>query len=290
MKKLIPVLVSLVALLVCSRTVALAGNKSDRQKPQWVVRSLPASKSGTYVFVRGHGEERSLQAARQMAFVSMSQCLESEHGLVVNTNVHIAERMSQTRSSTSSSMDQEITLDVTEKGHRISMVCREIDEYWIERKGKYEVDVLYTVADRNVYGGSYDDTIVVTAKYGAAGLMSVVPGAGQIYKGSVVKGSLIIAGEVAAVGGIVLCENTRASYIKKMHEQPKYASQYNSLADSWRTGRNVSIGVAGAIYVYNLIDALVSTGAKRVVVKNNNLKVAPYADAKCVGVGLSFKF
>ena len=290
MKKLVSVLVSLVALLMCYGAAAFAGEKSDRLKPRWITHVLPASKSGTYMFVRGHGEGRSLQAARQMAFVSMSQCLESEHGLTVNTSVHISERMSQSQSSTSSSMEQEITLDVTEKGHKISMVCREIDEYWVERKGKYEVDVLYTVADRNVYGGSYDDTIIVTSKYGAAGLMSVVPGAGQIYKGSIVKGSLIIAGEVAAIGGIVLCENTRASYIKKMHEQPKYASQYNSLADSWRTGRNVSIGVAGAVYVYNLIDALVSTGAKRVVVKGNNLKVVPYADANCVGVGLSFKF
>ncbi len=290
MKKLVSMLVSLVALLMCCGAAAFAGEKSDRLKPRWITHVLPASKSGTYMFVRGHGEGRSLQAARQMAFVSMSQCLESERGLVVNTNVHITERMSQSQSSTSSSMDQEITLDVTEKGHKISMVCREIDEYWVERKGKYEVDVLYTVANRNVYGGSYDDTIIVTSKYGAAGLMSVVPGAGQIYKGSVVKGSLIIAGEIVAIGGIVLCENTRASYIKKMYEQPKYASQYNSMADSWRTGRNVSIGVAGAVYVYNLIDALVSTGAKRVVVKGNNLKVVPYADANCVGVGLSFKF
>lgn len=289
MKKLIRLLLSLVTLAICCQTAALAGNKSDRLKPRWITHALPESKSGTYIFVRGHGEGSSLQAARQMAFVSMAQCLETEHGLVVNTDVQISERLSQTQSSTSSTVEQEITLNVTEKGHRISMVCREIDEYWVEKKGRYEADVLYTVSDRNVYGGSYDDDIVVTARYGAAGLMSVVPGAGQIYKGSIAKGTLIMVGEVAAIGGVILCENTRASYVKKMLEQPKHAFEYNSLADTWRTGRNVSIGVAGAIYVYNLIDALVSTGAKRVVVKNN-IKVVPYADARSVGVGLTMKF
>ena len=204
----------LVALLCCP-TNSFAGNKSDRLKPKWVTHTLPEGKSGTYIFVRGHGEGATLAGAKQQAFVSMSQMLEVERGLTVNTSVQIRERLSQTQTSINTDYQQEIVLDVTEKGHQLKIVCREIDEYWVHSKGKYVVDVLYTVADKNIYGGSYDDKILVTSKYGAAGLLSVIPSLGQFHKGSVAKGCFILGGEILAAGGIILCENTRASYVKK---------------------------------------------------------------------------
>lgn len=292
MKKLIRVLLGLATLSICCQTAALAGNKSDRLKPKWVTQVLPESESGTYIFVRSHGQGISLAGAKQQAFVSMSQKLEIERGLTVNTSIWARERIFQNQSSTSSEYKQEITLDVTENGHKLKIVCREIDDYLEVSKGIYEVDILYTIANTNIYGGSYDDKITVTAKYPCAGFLSIIPSVGQFYKGSVAKGSLILAGEVAAAAGIVICENTRASYIKKMQEQPKHAAEYNSLADSWETGRNICIGAAAAVYVYNLIDAFVATGAKRVIVKKGNASLAalPYVDGKSVGMGFALKF
>lgn len=270
---------------------ANAVKRSDNIKPKWLTQAIPESQSNSYVFVKSHGEGSSLVEAKQMAFVAMTRKLEIERGLTVNAHLHAEENMRQTQSESETEYKQEITLDVTENGRKLEIVCREIDDYWVERDGEYWVDVLYAVVDKNSYGGSYDDDIVVTTRYGAAGLLSIVPSVGQFYKGSMVKGSLILAGEIVAVGGIVLCENTRASYIKKMYEQPKYASEYNSLADSWKTGRNICIGVAAAVYVYNLIDALTTNGAKRVIVKDKlRLVAAPYADNNSFGVGLALNF
>lgn len=285
-------LVICLAALLCCQTNVFANSKSDKLRPQWVTRAVPESHSKTYIFVRAHGEGVSLAGARQMAFVNMAQKLEQERGLTVNTSVLVQEKLTQTQSQTNSSYQQEITMEVTEKGHRLQIVCREIDDYWEERNGKYSVDILYTVTDKNLHRGSYDDQITVTTKYGAAGFLSIVPGVAQIYKGSVAKGSVILAGEVIAAGGIILCENTRASYIKKMYEQPKHAAQYNSMADSWETGRNVCIGAAAALYVYNLIDAFVVKGAKRVVVKRGNvsMQAVPYADSRSFGMGFSLNF
>lgn len=279
-------------LLLSGRQYCFAGNRSDRLRPKWVTQTLPQSKSGTYIFVRGHGEGATLEGAKQQAFVSMSQMIERERGLTVNTNIQIMEQMTQNQSSASTEYKQEIVLDVTEKGHQLKIVCREIDEYWERSKGKYAVDVLCTVADKNVYGGSFDDRITVTSKYGAAGLLSLIPSVGQFYKGSVSKGMMILGGEVLAAGGIVLCENTRASYTKKMEEQPNHASEYNSKADSWETGRNICIGAAAAIYVYNLIDAFATTGAKRVIVQRSrtSLSFAPYADGQNIGAALALRF
>lgn len=281
-------------LLLFSFSAALQSkNKSDRIKPKWVTQELPQSKSGTYIFIRAHGEGTSLAAAKQMAFVDMSQKLESERGLTINTSLEISERMTQNSASTNSEYKQEITLDVSEKGRKLQIVCREIDDYWEYGRYKYQVDVLYTVTDKNNYGGSYDDDIKITTKYCAAGLLSVIPGMGQIYKGSVKKGTAILVGEIVAAGGIILCENTRASYIKKMKEQPKHASEYNSSADTWETGRNVCIGAAAALYAYNLIDALVANGAKRVIVKKKKkaqFALMPYTDLQNAGLCMRLNF
>lgn len=279
----------IMAIILFSSDIAYA-KKSDRLKPKWLTQTLPESKSGTYMFVRSHGQGRTLAGAKQMAFVSMSQKLEVERGLTVTTDVKVSEELSYSGSSSGSDYRQEITLNVVESGRKLEIVCREIDDYWVLKGDVYEVDVLYTVTDKSSYGGSYDDEISITTRYGAAGFLSVIPGGGQFYKGSVAKGSLILAGSVAAAGGIILCENTRASYIKKMIEQPKYAAEYNALADRWETGRNVCIGAAAAIYVYNLIDAFLSDGAKRVVVRSNRVKVTPYADSKSMGLSLAFNF
>lgn len=280
------------AVLMYCPTTLFAGNKSDKLKPKWVTHTLPESRSGTYIFVRGHGEGATLSGAKQQAFVSMSQMLEVERGLTVNTSIQIREKLSQTQSSTSSDYQQEIILDVMEKGHQLKIICREIDEYWEYSKNKYVVDVLYTVADKNTYRGSYDDKIIVTSKYGAAGFLSIIPSLGQFYKGSVTKGCFILGGEILAAGGIILCENTRASYIKKMKEQPQHASEYNSRVDSWETGRNICIGAAAAIYVYNLIDAFATTGAKRIVVEKSKTKLSamPYVNNQGFGIGFALKF
>lgn len=285
--------ICLTCLILLFSVSSFSKNKSDRIKPKWVTQELPKSKSGTYIFIRAHGEGVSLAAAKQVAFVDMAQKLESERGLTITTRVEISEKMTQNTISTDTDYKQEITLDVSEKGRRLKIVCREIDDFWVFRDNRYHVDLLYTVSDKNNYGGSYDDDIKITTRYGAAGLLSIIPGMGQLYKGCYKKGTAILIGEIAAAGGILLCENTRASYIKKMKEQPKYAADYNSRADTWETGRNISIGAAAAIYVYNLIDAFVGDGAKRVIVKrkkNTQFSIVPYTDLKNAGISMRLNF
>lgn len=292
MKRFLLLSISVVCLFGLAAEPSFGQMRSTRLKPKWVTSSLPNSGTSNYTFVSATGEGSSLASARQAAFVAMAQKLETERGLTINTNLQIQEKFSQTQTTTNTTYNQVITLDVTENGHRLAIVCREIDEWWIQKNGKYQIEVLYTVTDKNSSGGSYEDNITVTSRYGAAGLLSVIPGVGQMYKGDMAKGIAILVGEIAIGGGVLLCESTRASYIKKMNEQPKYASEYNSLADTWATARNICIGAAGALYVYNLIDALTANGARRVVVKQGStqLSMQPYVDPYCVGIGVQLTF
>lgn len=267
-------------------------DKSDNLKPKWLTQELPKSKSGTYFFVKAHGVGASINEAKQIAFIGMSQKLEAERGITIDTNIEISEIITQNSTRTKSEYSQEVTLDVKEKNRTIKIKCREIDEYWVKKDGLYHIDVLYTITNNNT-SSSYDDDILITNRYGNIGFLSIIPGAGQLYKGNNIKGSSVIAGEVIAISGIILCENTRASYIKKMKEQPKYKSEYNSRADSWETGRNICIGAAATLYLYNIIDAFVADGAKRVLVKRkNNTKISfiPYSNFKQTGISIMLNF
>ena len=246
-----------VILCLFSVSILEARKKSDPYKPKWVTHKLPESKSGTYTFISTYGEGVSLDVARQKALVNLSTKLEVERGIKVNSVLHsnMKEISSSIEKDNGYTETTEIDMVVEERGKELNMVCRVVDEYWEKDRNGYKIYVLYTVADKNSYGGSYHDEIIVTSKYGASGLLSVVPGAGQFYKGANFKGTAIITTEVAAVAGILLCEETRSSYKKKMIEQPKHAAEYNSRMDTWETARNICIGAASIIYVVNLIDA-----------------------------------
>ena len=279
----------LVVLSITLSTTVYAKTKSDSYKPKWVTQKLPESKSGTYTFIASYGEGVSLDAARQKALANLSTRLEVERGIKINSV--LSSKMKETFSSIKNKNDYsettEIDMVVEERGKEINIVCRVIDEYWEKDRKGYRVHILYTVANKKAYGGSYNDDIVVTTKYGAAGLLSIIPGAGQFYKGANLKGTMFIGCEAVALGGIILCENTRASYRKKMIEQPKFAKEYNNRMDTWETARNICIGAAATVYVINLIDALCTKGAKHVKVKRN-IALHPFADSNSLGFALTF--
>ena len=85
--------------------------------------------------------------------VSMAQKLEMEHDLIVDTSVRVSSDFLQTSHSNATGLKKEIVMNVSEKGHSLEIICREIDDYWVKRHNKYEVDVLYAVTNKNSIGG-----------------------------------------------------------------------------------------------------------------------------------------
>lgn len=287
----------LLFILICALASMSCGAqtlKSERIKPQWVTKKLPESKSTSYFFLDAEGMGASLEAARQMALVNLSTRLEHERGLIISSTVGGGSSLHRDAQGESYASRRDFAMTATEKGKAISINCRVIDEYWECRGGTYTCHVLYTVTDQNVTNaGSYDDQISLTTSYGARGLVrSIIPGWGQIYKGSTAKGACILAGEAVCAAGIIVCENQRASYHKKMKEQPRFAQTYNTKSDNWENGRNICIGAAAALYVYNLIDAVAAKGARRVSVKKARRQFAlyPVAETNRTGVALSMRF
>lgn len=167
--------------------------------------------------------------------------------------------------------------------------ARIIDEYILHTTNGYTAYLLVQTAKNPTL--DYE-TISVSDEYRFS-VRTFVPGMTQIYKGSKGKGATIIATEAAAAAGIILCENQRASYIKKMKEQPKHTKEYNSKANNWENGRNISIGITAGIWVYNIIDAAVARGTKRIEIsptKGNSLSIIPFATPNTAGVSLAYHF
>lgn len=158
----------------------------------------------------------------------------------------------------------------------------------------YERHRLYAVSEADAV--PQFDTYTLTEKYGAKPvLMSIIPGLGQIYKGQKGKGYALLGTEAVFVGGIVYGELQRARYMRLGRSEGDTAG-YESKAATFGQLRNVCIAAAGALYIYNLIDAGVSKGARRVVVKGAQKSEAEMSFAPVVteygaiGAGMSVKF
>ncbi|MCH5328998.1 MAG: hypothetical protein J1E02_08245 [Coprobacter sp.] len=117
----------------------------------------------------------------------------------------------------------------------------------------------------------YDDVELTTSYMSdpATWGLALIPGAAQFHKGSYLKGGLILGGTVVLVGGIIFTENQRSDYVGKIAKthNANIKRAYATKRDHFATGRNICIGAGAALYVYNLIDAIVAPGARRVIVK-----------------------
>ncbi len=293
MPRLVMKFKTLILALICLLAISpvQAADRSDGLKPRWITSSLPVPKSPGYIFISAQGSGSSLEEARLMAVGNLITRLEHERGISVNSNVK-TEKHSQRGSSYK---NKEITFEVSEKGKTFNITCRVVDEYWERVRGRYIVTQLYTVNDLSRPAqGSYNDHIRLTTSYGAAPMFySLIPGVGQFVKGNNVKGGIFLGTTAVGAAAIVFCENQRAIYAKKMKEHPQHFDFYRNRKANWEVGRNVSIGVTGAVYLWNLIDAAVAPGRRRVIVsrgRSYNYSFAPVVMDRGVGVGFAMNF
>lgn len=245
-------------------------NKSEKIKPQWL-HKLPEPSNSTFSYeldpsVGG----KSLDEARKTSINGMITSSGFENGVVVVSDYKSKVTDSKTFNNGRLSDVQEDVFVANNKvkGNEVKLNLKRIAEYWVkDENGNYHLTTLYQKSLNQ--NPSFDD-VELTTKYGAHCLWrsAIVPGWGQFYKGSYLKGGLILGGTVALVGGIIFTENQRADYVNKISKthSAEIKKSYATKRDHFATGRNICIGAAAALYVYNLIDAIVAPGARRVVV------------------------
>ena len=275
-------------------TIAFAHTRSDKLKPTWVEGSYPVPTNDTYIYDRKTALSSSLDEARNKCYQQLVDNSSNLAGAIVYTD-HITNKTAHQNYS-NGQLQEEINYIYQSNAysignqHTLYAIC--VDEYWEYKNGMYYVTRLY--AKSELHGRPIFDEVEYNNKYGAEGFVrSLIPGWGQIYKGSKVKGGLIIAGEALGVGGIVTCYSMKASYEKLIKEDPKHAKEYSMSADMWQNIGYGCIAFTAAVYIYNLIDAAVAPGARRVIVlpREQTMTLAPYVSYEgSIGLAMKYNF
>ena len=269
--------------------------KSDKVRPAWL-KNIPQALNNTYSFkVVSVDNGQDLSSSQLLARAELTRYVKREFNIQTSEELESVSNTTMSGGNISDySENEKYVLRVKSEDETVGIYCEKVDEYYeVYTENGIRVFKLYTLfAVSNVGSNAYFDDFRRTTLYGARGLWrsAICPGWGQMYKGCTAKGLTILAAEVAAIGGVIFTENERATYKSKMHSQPNFAKQYKAKMDNYETARNCCIGVAAAIYVYNLIDAIVAPGARRVVVKPRNLQFTPVAYKDFSGVTFTYNF
>ena len=246
--------------------------KSDKIKPQWL-HKLPKKSTTTFNYDYNYATGNSLDDARLKSLNGIIVESGFENGVVVLSDYKSKTVDSKVYSNGKLSDYQVDQFEANNqiKGNEVQLHVKFVDEYWTRNTdGTVNLTTLYAKSLNST--PNFDD-VDKTTQYGIHGLWrsAVVPGWGQFYKGSYLKGGLILGGTVALVGGIIFTENQRSDYVNKIAKthDTDIKRAYATKRDHFATGRNICIGAVAALYVYNLIDAVVAPGARRLIVKSH---------------------
>ncbi len=249
-------------------SVTMGQYNSSAERPSWV-NGFFTERSNSYVEVVsavGYSEDNARDKAAQIIVERRSLATGQRARISIDSgNIHV------------------------DGDDALTVKSRIIDQY-TERlgAGEYRVSLLVQTAKNPEY--QYEP-VSVTNKYKFSPKV-FVPGMAQLHKGQATRGALFIAGEIAAIGGIVAFEGLRSSYdskISRTHDADEIQTYINK-AENMRNIRNGFIAGALVIYAWNVIDGIVAKGKKHVVVGNINVAFTPYADPMSQGMLVSLRF
>ena len=264
----------LIVSILLGITSVYAQEVSDMVKPQWM-KQVPASKTYGICYVPVTVYSTDLHSASTLALNELTKYLPRNWNVTTVTDV---ERESYTeREGTNiigaNKRTQTYKLHVRNEGEPVTIRCREVDTYWEEVRIGGNDQLKHTILYQVIAPNSMMDfeTTYTTTQYGALGLWRsmIVPGWGQFYKGGKAKGAMFLGGTAVLAGGMVYCQSriTNSRNLAAQTYNPEHLRIYSRRISNFSTARNVCIGAAAAFYVWNLVDAVVAPGARRVVVK-----------------------
>lgn len=259
------------AILSCCNFAA--AQNSANLRPKWV-GNAPKSTNADFYFVEVHSDASlSLDAARTSVKQEIASNVERTDKVSVSEIYEDKSTQKYDGSNVSMQSQDKYQLKLNVEGTARPITSRRIDEYWmpVQRGGVSVLDyhALYAIERKGAAADFSNISVVKSyASDPATWGLALIPGAAQFHKGSYRKGGAILGGTVVLVSGIIFTENQRADYAKKIDKthDANIKRAYATRRDHFATGRNVCVGAAAALYAYNLIDAIVAPGARRVVV------------------------
>ena len=254
-----------------SMTASAQYKSSERLRPKWLQKQ-PAPTNPTFRYETVSAAASSLDAARGKCLSELIASSGLANGIVAVSDYRTKEHISQVwnNGKLTERIEHDGTTSTSATSGETKLSVQNIAEYWTrDRSGMYYMTKLYAKSELNTV--PLFDNVELTTKYGARGLWrsAIIPGWGQFHKGANLKGGLILGGAAVLAAGIVFTENQRTDYVRRINQihDVNLMRSYQTKRDHFATARNICIGAAAALYVYNLIDAIATPGAQRIVVK-----------------------
>lgn len=264
MKKAISILVFLLA---CGYLGA-----QNNLRPKWIHQQVLVGEKCDFILIHSEGES-SIRDARTAALADLrSKILHTD---IVSVNQSYIGKSHDVYSSNNNSVsiisnqEDDGWMEIKIEGLPTDIQSRRIDEYTRKLDVGIEYYALIAITEAN---STIDlSRLTTTNNYAsdpATWGLSLIPGAAQMHKGSYLKGGFIMGGSVALAGGLIAFESLRSSYVAKISQthSADVKKAYNTKAGNCATFRNICIGGLAALYIYNIVDAYVAPGARRVIV------------------------
>ena len=267
-------IILLMSIVLLGTVTVCAQEVSDKVKPQWM-RHTPVAKTYGVCYVPVTVYSTDMQSASTLALNELTKYLPRNWNVTTVTDVERESYMEREGANTigANKRTQTYRLHVRNEGEPVTIHCKEVDTYWEEVRIGGNDQLKHTILYQVIAPNSPADfeTTYTTIQYGTHGLWRsmIVPGWGQFYKGSKAKGAMFLGGTVALAGGVVYCQSriTNSRNLAAQTYNPEHLRIYTRRISNFSTARNVCIGATAALYIWNLVDAVVAPGARRVVVK-----------------------
>ena len=286
------VIISFCLLISTLPAICQVVRTSDDILPLWRKGELPKINTSKFYLKEVIGEGATLTDAKDKAVLSLVAEIARRKGVSI-TGEDVTQIASETNGG---SYKEKESFTSTYKIHtdEFETSFEIVDSYWEELHTTsgytYRCWVLFEIALEPSVGKF--DCIQFSDNYGATPVLqsSLLPGWGQMSKRQNIKGGAIFIGEVGLLGVGLISENARIDNITRLNNTRDvfYKKQYLYYASNWENTRNVTFAIAGALYLYNLIDAAVSKGGKRYVYCNN-INVIPKISSRDVGLALVYR-
>ena len=277
--------------LILSPLFILAKTTSG-ECPPWVKGDYPPKSNDTYYFMQTDGSGHTVnEAIKDADLVLITSLMRSAGVRVSGTQIEKV-----LHESSNIGVDDKIMSEYQYNFEldSVHIAFKAVDRYWEKSGNTYNCKVLYEVAS-NPSHVSYDP-VEYTSNYGARGLWrsAIIPGWGQMYKKSYAKGVVILALEAAMITSVVAFNSQYNSYINKSKATTDLGAIkfYQNKANQAKNLRTGFIAGAAAVYVYNIVDAIVAKGKLRYVdPKGSSLTFGPYFDTdKSLGFSIAYSF
>lgn len=284
------VLYSIIFLVFSLPLLSIAGNPP---RAKWI-GDPPIGNNSLYFVVVHNDASSSLSGARTYSLKDLASNVERTDKVSVN---EIYSDKNVQKYNSNGTIDylgsDDYSLELQVEGTASPIHSRRVDEYWrtIDRGGLPVLDYYALYAVEKIGSRADFSSVKVTNSYGIQYMWRsvLVPGWGQMFKGAYTKGGLMMGGTLAAAVGIIYAENQRSDYVQYMNQthDANIIRSYQTKVNQFATIRNICIGGAAAIYVWNIVDALVSPGASHILFNNNDRVSMSPTTYHNGGVGIS---